>query len=573
MAYQQTAGERLANRLGAYQQAQQAAVAQRMNAQRALGPILATPQATGPQYSVAQMLANSSNAPPIATPGLNPAPEPAAPQVDPMAQVAQIAQALNPSAMPATAGSAPATGDASAPSAEGFAPMIDAVKQFFTGNAPSMTGVPPQATSADAATAAAVLGNPAAAGATIGENIPQAPFTGVAEGQSPEAAQAAAAALGKPQDTMSSIGEWLTGLFSGGDTPAAPARAPAPNTPPPAGAAPAIGPAVSAPAPTQGGLAELVKPSPREGIAPIATQAYKGIPFITDPETGRTIQPGQAAPAAQQSALETAKAEQQALRSERATAAGNAVSTALTAALPDLPKAEASAVKSVFENEDLYKMMIAAGSALDSGLSYGEAMLAGSQAFLGSQAARKKLAEDEASKAAAAAQQKFENEIEVAKLGKGKLKEQAEIKLAEARTRAVEAGIPLNDERLKLIQAQTQNAQAQAARANRDKSGGSGGSGGDGKGISKKDYTKFVLDEKNRIEMNGEEVPEGLTGDQWARIRVNVAAGPDQAQYITPSTDVKEKVLSLAKKAKTKGLTVDEKRELGWYQNLYGDEY
>lgn len=556
MAYAQPFGQFLTNRLGPAPLPQQAVQAAQM--QRALGPILAAPQVTGPQYSVAQMLADANPARPLPVPGLQPAPVPAAPQVDPMAQVAQIAQALNPGAMPAAAGAAAPSGEATSTPASTAAPIMDAIKGFFTGNAPAMTGAMPVATDADNASAAAVLGNPGQAAATIGENLPQAPFTGTENGPSAAATQAAAATLGKPEGTMDAIGNWISSLL-GDDAPA-----PAPV---PAGAAAVGGPA--APAVPVGGLAELVTPSPREGIAPIATAAYKGIPFLTDPTTGRAIEPGQA-PAQPKTDLQTAQSEQQLFRQQKASTAGTAVSEALKVSNPDLPKEEASAVKSVFENEDLYKMMIATGAALDSGMSYGEAMLAGSQAFLGSQAARQKKAEQDAADAAASAQQDFENRLEVAKLDKGKLKEQAEIKLAEARTRAVEAGIPLNDARLKLIQAQTTNAAAQAARANRDTSG-SGGEGGSGKGgISKKDYTKFVLDEKNRIEMNGEEVPEGLTGDQWARIRVNVAAGPDQAQYVAPSTDVVERVKKLAAK---ETLTPEEKQELGWYSNLYGDEF
>lgn len=350
---------------------------------------------------------------------------------------------------------------------------------------------------------------------------------------------------------------WLSELFGG-----EPASSPSAN----ASAAAALGTLAGGPP------SPLQPPEAPVAAAPLAAPA--GTPTPSAPPAPAQGRPTPvAAPQSQApevGALQTAQAEQQAMRQERATKAGTAVSTALTEALPDLPKAEAAAVKSVFENEDLYKMMIATGAALDSGMSYGEAMMAGSQAFLGAQAARQKKAEQDAATAAAGAQQDFENRLEVAKLGKGKLKEQAEIKLAEARTRAVEAGIPLNDARLKLIQAQTTNAAAQAARANRDTSG-SGGEGGSGKGgISKKDYTKFVLDEKNRIEMNGEEVPEGLTGDQWARIRVNVAAGPDQAQYVAPSTDVVERVKKLAAK---ETLTPEEKQELGWYSNLYGDEF
>lgn len=353
---------------------------------------------------------------------------------------------------------------------------------------------------------------------------------------------------------------WLSELFGG-----EPAASPSAN----ASAAAALGTlAGGAPSPLQ-------PPETSVAAAPLAAPAGTPAPNAPSaPAQGRpapAVAPQSQAPVA--GALQTAQAEQQAMRQEKASQAGAAVSAALAKSNPDLPKEEASAVKSVFENEDLYKMMIATGAALDSGMSYGEAMLAGSQAFLGSQDARQKKAEQEAAAAAARAQQDFENRLEVAKLDKGKLKEQAEIKLAEARTRAVEAGIPLNDARLKLIQAQTTNAAAQAARANRDTSG-SGGEGGSGKGgISKKDYTKFVLDEKNRIEMNGEEVPEGLTGDQWARIRVNVAAGPDQAQYVAPSTDVKERVNALAIKAQKSGLTAEEKQELGWYSNLYGDEF
>lgn len=555
----------LANRLGAYQQAQQAAIGQRMNAQRALGPILAAPQATGPQYSVAQMLADSSNARPIATPGLNPAPAPVAPQVDQMAQAAQIAQALNPSAMPGAAGAAPATGPATAPSTEGLAPMVEAVKQFFTGNAPSMTGVPPQATSADAATAAAVLGNPGAAGATIGENIPQAPFTGVGEGPSPEAAQAAAAALGKPQDTMGSIGEWLSGLFSGGETPAA---APAPNTPIPAGAAPAKQAAPSAPAPTQGGLAELVTPSPKEGIAPIATQAYKGIPFITDPNTGLPVTPPTGPTAISTPAMQAVAS---ANRQEQASKVGSAVSETLATVKPDLPKAEASAVKSVFENEDLYKMMIATGAALDSGMSYGEAMLAGSQAFLGSQAARAKSQKEDKSEVAAALQQEFDNQIELYKLSKGEKKEAAQVKLYEMQTKLAEAGIPLKEIEGKLKNAQIDLAKARTGAANRSNQGtGSGGKslgGVAGRDLNDKDFAARVS--QNRQNMAGNTVlGESANLDDDALAYTNSLLSPANRRYKTPTADVKKEVKDLLG---SEQLTPEKLQRAQYLYNLYGD--
>lgn len=237
---------------------------------------------------------------------------------------------------------------------------------------------------------------------------------------------------------------------------------------------------------------------------------------------------------------------------------GEQVSKAVTTALPDLPEQEASAIKSVFQNEDLYKTMIAMGAALDSGLSYGEAAALGARAFMGSQAERAQAAQQGQAEEAAARQQQFENELEVAKLKKGMGKEQADIELAKARAEAARAGIKVSEQQIGLVKAQTQKALADAAKAGRD----------DTKGLTPKDYAKLMLDVQNDMELNGT-VPEDASVTDESRVRVNLSLPEGLRQYSPVPSSVKKEVQTMAEKD---ALTPEDKVILERYRLLYGPE-
>lgn len=306
--------------------------------------------------------------------------------------------------------------------------------------------------------------------------------------------------------------DWIKGLFGGSDTPAGAAT--------PAAAKPTA-PVVAA-APVAPAQAAATVAAPAQATTGTQTQQQASA-------TTKTSQPAQV---------------------------GEAVSAAVSKAVPDLPEADAKAIKTVFQQEDLFKMMIAMGSALDSGKSYGESAALGAQAFLGSQQGRKAEAAAQAKAEFDRAQQTFENKLEVAKLQKGMDKEAAEADLARARAEAAKAGIAVTQEQVNLVRAQTQKNLAQAAKAGRDEKAG----------LTPKDYAKLMLDVQNDMELNGT-VPEDATTTDESRVRVNLALPEELRQYAPVPSSVKEEVKAIAEKP---ALTPEDKTRLERYRLLYG---
>lgn len=266
--------------------------------------------------------------------------------------------------------------------------------------------------------------------------------------------------------------------------------------------------------------------------------------------------PPVAAPAQTTTGAQTQQQASAASKTSQPAQVGDAVSAAVSKAIPDLPEADAKAIKTVFQQDDLFKMMVAMGSALDSGKSYGESVAIGTHAYLGAQQARKVEAAAKAKQAFDAAQQTFENKLEVAKLQKGMDKDAAEADLARARAEAAKAGIAVTQEQVNLVRAQTQKNLAQAAKAGRDEKAG----------LTPKDYAKLMLDVQNDMELNGT-VPDDATTTDESRVRVNLALPEELRQYAPVPSSVKEEVKAIAEKP---ALTPEDKTRLERYRLLYG---
>ena len=321
----------------------------------------------------------------------------------------------------------------------------------------------------------------------------------------------------------SMLPDWITGLFGGGSSPSemplTDAAAQATQAKAEA-SAPAMAQPVGSAVPTQQANAPTASTAP----ASTETKATK-----EESKTSKEISP-----------------------------IGTQVYEAISTALPELPKADADALKTVFQKEDLFMAMIAMGSAMSSGKSYGEGAAAAASTLLGAQNKRQQDAAALQKQRMEEAQQTFENKLEVAKLKKGEEKDQADAELARARADAARAGIAVTQEQVKLVQAQTKKNHAQAAKAGRDSDGKSA--------LAPKDYAKLMLDVQNDMELNGT-VPEDAPVTDESRVRVNLALPPELRQYAPVPSTIKEEVKAIAEKP---ALTPEDKTRLERYRLLYG---
>lgn len=328
--------------------------------------------------------------------------------------------------------------------------------------------------------------------------------------------------------------DWLANLFG-----QAPAESPAAN----AASAAAMGT-------LQGGAPSPLQPLAEPTQAPQAA-VMPPVPGAAAPTTGKPAATT-AKPAGAPTPEPAAKTAQEI--SPIAAPAYKAISAA-----KDIPAEDKSNLSQVFQNEDLYKTMISIGAALSRGEDYGSAMEKGAATFLGAQAARaQKAAADEAVRYQRA-QDSFKNNIEAAKLKRGLDKDAVDAELTRAKTAAEKARIPLTQQQVLLVQQRIAESKANQAKAGKEMSG-----------LLPKDYAKMKLDVIKDMSANGEEPAAGMSLDDAAQVRVNLALPDSMRQYAPIPTAVRKEVQDIAAKP---ALTAEDKTRLEQYRLLYGSVF
>lgn len=228
-------------------------------------------------------------------------------------------------------------------------------------------------------------------------------------------------------------------------------------------------------------------------------------------------------------------------------------------AAKDIPAEDKSNLSQVFQNEDLYKTMISIGAALSRGEDYGSAMEKGAATFLGAQAARAQQAKDAEALRYQRAQDSFNNDIKVANLKRGLDKDAVDAELSRAKVAAEKAKIPLTQQQVLLVQQRIAESKANQAKAGKEMSG-----------LLPKDYAKMKLDVIKDMSANGEEPVAGMSLDDAAQVRVNLALPDSMRQYAPIPSAVRKEVQGIAAKP---ALTPEDKTRLEQYRLLYGSVF